>query len=259
MRDTWLRACLTTLIFAAVVLRAPAQELTVAAAADLRPAMDEISAHFQTQSAVKLKVIYGSSGNFYEQIHNGAPFDIFLSANADYPRKLDSTGLALPGSYYEYAQGKLVLLVPADSQLDVQKGLQLLLDPAVKKISIADPNHAPYGQAAVAALKSENLYEKVSTKIVAGENISQAASFVSSGAADVGLVAKSLALSPSIRSQVRYSEVPASDYPAIRQAGIVLRSSKNQKAAMQFEEYLRGEEALAVFQKFGFEVALKKQ
>jgi molybdate transport system substrate-binding protein len=258
MLGNWLKACLTTLIFAAIMVPATPQELTIAAAADLRAALDEIATHFQAQSAVKVKVIYGSSGNFYEQLHNGAPFDVFLSANADYPRKLDSAGLAVPGSYYEYAQGKLVLLVPADSKLDLHKGLQLLLDPAVKKLSIADPNHAPYGQAAVAALNGGNLYDKVSAKIVTGENVSQAASFVLSGAADVGLVAMSLALSPSIKSQVRYAEVPASDYPPIRQACIVLRSSKSQKAAMQFEEYLRSEEAKAVLREYGFEVLSQK-
>jgi len=245
----------TGLVVLSAILCAPAlgQDLTIAAAADLHSAIDEIAAHFQADFRVRVKVIYGSSGNFYQQIQNGAPFDLFLSANAEYPKKLESAGLAMAGSYYEYARGKLVLLVPADSKLELKQGLRILIDPGIHKIAIADPAHAPYGQAAMAALKSEKIYETVSPKIVTGENVSQAASFVLSGAADVGIVALSLAISPS-DSKVRYAEVPAGDYPPIRQAGIVLRSSKNQKLAMQFETYLRGEKAAEVFQRFGFEV-----
>jgi molybdate transport system substrate-binding protein len=231
-----------------------AQELTVAAAADLHETMSEIGSHFQSQSGIRVKVIYGSSEDFYQQILNGAPFDMFLSANADYPRKIASAGLARPDSYYEYARGKLVLITRANSTLDVQQGLKLLLNPAVNKISIADPNHAPYGQAAVAALKTENLYEIVSPKIVRGENVSQAASFVLSGAAEVGIVAFSLIASPENSSQVRYREIPAGDYPPIQQACIVLRSAKNQKSAMQFESYLRGAEAKEILRRYGFTV-----
>lgn len=243
------------LIFACLfALPCFAQELTVAAAADLRQTMGEIGAHFQSQSGIRLKVIYGSSGDFYQQILNGAPFDVFLSANAEYPRKIQSAGLAAPDSYYEYARGKLVLITRANSTLDLQKGLKLVLDPAVKKISIADPGHAPYGQAAVAALKSEKLHETVSGKIVTGENVSQAASFVLSGAADLGIVALSLVASPENHSQVRYVEVPAADYPSIQQACIVLRSSKDQKLAMQFEAFLRGAGAKEIFRQYGFEV-----
>ena len=230
------------------------QELTIAAAADLHSAMDEIAAGFQTKTGAHVKVIYGSSGNFFQQIQNGAPFDVFLSANADYPKKLDSAGLALPNSYYEYARGKLVLMVSAKSNLDLHAGLRVLTDRAVKKVSIADPSHAPYGQAAVAAMKAENVYQAVSPKIVMGENVSQAASFVLSGAADVGLVALSLAKAPEARGQVRYAEVTSADYPPIQQACIVLRSSKNQKLATQFESFLRSPESSAIFQKYGFDV-----
>jgi molybdate transport system substrate-binding protein len=254
-----LRQLKTAFIFLfATALPAISQELTVAAAADLRSVMDEIGAQFQKRSGTHVKVIYGSSGNFYQQIQNGAPFDLFLSANADYPKKLDSAGLAAANSYYEYAQGKLVVLVSAKSPLDPRAGLRLLLDPAVKKIAIADPSHAPYGQAAIAALKAENIYQAVLPKIVMGENVSQAASFVLSGAADVGLVALSLARSPGTDGQVRYQEIPAADYPPIQQACVVLRSSKNQKLAMQFEEYLHNADAAAIFQKFGFEVPTAK-
>jgi ABC-type molybdate transport system substrate-binding protein len=149
--------------FLAVPISSHAQEITVAAAADLRPAMDEMISRFQGgqgQSGihVNIKAIYGSSGNFFEQIRSGAPFDLFFSANTDYPKKLETAGLIVAGTYYEYARGKIVLLVTANSNLDVKRGLSLLLDPEVKKIAIADPSHAPYGQAAVVAMKHENIY-----------------------------------------------------------------------------------------------------
>jgi molybdate transport system substrate-binding protein len=234
-----------------LAVSARAQELTVAAAADLRPALEQIASGFQAATGATVKPIYGSSGNFYQQIQSGAPFDFFFSANADYPRKLEAAGLTIPGTYYEYALGKIVLMVPAASTLDLKRGSSVLLDPAVKKIAIADPSHAPYGQAAVAAMKTEKIYDQVSGKLVTGENISQTASFVLSGAADVGVVALSLALSAG--PQVRYVEIPADDYPPIQQACVVLKSSKNPELATKFQRYLQTDEVRKIFQRFGFE------
>ena len=231
-----------------------AQEITAAAAADLRSALDEISARYQTDTSKRVKVIYGSSGNFYQQIQNGAPFDLFFSANADYPKKLEAAGLALPGTYYEYARGSLVLFVTSASTLDLGRGLQVLLDPSIQRIAIADPAHAPYGQAAVAALRSQGLYDRVSRKIVVGENVAQAASFVMSGAANVGIVALSLALQPAARSQSRYAQIPANEYPPLQQACIVLKSSQEQNLARQFEAYIQGPEASKILQRYGFQV-----
>jgi molybdate transport system substrate-binding protein len=230
------------------------QEITVAAAADLHSAFDEISAQFQKEKAARVKITYGSSGNFYQQIQNGAPFDIFFSANTDYPKKLAAAGLTIPDTYYEYARGEIVLLVGKSSTLNLAPGLKVLLDPSVKKVAIADPSHAPYGQAAVAALKSQNLYGRVSAKIVTGENISQAASFVLSGAADAGIIARSLAVAPASESQVRYTEIPADEYPPIQQACVVLKSSKQQPIAREFELYIQSAEATTILQKYGFEV-----
>jgi molybdate transport system substrate-binding protein len=119
-----------------------------------------------------VKLIYGSSGNFFQQLQNGAPFDMFFSANLDYPNKLQAAGLTEPGSYYQYANGKIVIWVPTDSKLDLSSGLQSLLTPSIKKIAIANPQHAPYGQAAVAAMQKAGIYEKVKDKFVLGENIS---------------------------------------------------------------------------------------
>lgn len=244
--------CGLSLLAALFAVSARAQELTVAAAADLRPAMDQIAAGFHAATGATIKPIYGSSGNFYQQIQSGAPFDFFFSANADYPKKLEAAGLTVPGTYYEYARGKIVLMVPAASTLDLKRGLSVLLDPAVKKVAIADPSHAPYGQAAVSAMKAEKVYDQVSPKLVTGENISQAASFVLSGAADVGVVALSLAMSAG--PQVHFAEIPASDYPPIQQACVVLKSAENQDLAAKFEGYLRTEEVKKIFERFGFEV-----
>lgn len=232
----------------------PAQDLTVAAAADLQFAMQEIAARFQRETGKSVKLVYGSSGNFYQQLSNGAPFDIFFSANLDYAKKLEAAGLTESGTYYPYARGRIVLWVLNGSQLDLKPGLHALLDPAVKKIAIANPEHAPYGQAAVAALKKEKLYAKVQDKLVLGENISQTASFVLSGAADTGIVALSLALSPNMKDKGRYVEIPADDYPPIEQACVTLRSSRNKDLAKQFLAFVKTNQSKEIMRRYGFDV-----
>src|SRR5262252_8335336 len=194
-----------------------AQSITVAAAADLQFAIQDVAAQFQKHTGKEVKLIYGSSGNFFQQLQNGAPFDMFFSANLDYLRQLESMGLTEPGSLYSYATGRVVLWVPKESKLELNSGLQALADPSVRKIAIANPQHAPYGQAAVAALQKEGLYDKVAGRLVLGENISQTASFVVSGAADAAIVALSLAVSPNMKDKGRYVEIPAGDYPPLEQ------------------------------------------
>ena len=250
---TWMIA----LLFAMAARVCTAQEITVAAAADLQFAMQDISAQFQKQTGKTVKITYGSSGNFYQQLQNGAPFDMFFSANVDYARKLDASGLVEPGSLYPYATGKIVLWVPNESKINVSKGLASLLDPAVKKIAIANPEHAPYGQAAVAALKKENLYDKVSGKLVLGENISQAATFVASGAADAGIVALALALSPNMKDKGRYVEIPADEYPPIEQACVILKSAKDKETARKFLEFVKTPQVKDIFRGYGFAVDRK--
>lgn len=245
---------LTLLLLIALAIPACAQELTVGAAADLRPALEEIATNFQAESGVKLHPIYASSGDLFHQIENGAPFDVFLSANIAYPKKLEGEGQVVPGTYFEYAQGKIVLIVRSGSTLDIKDGLRALRKSEVKKIAVADPTHAPYGAAAVEALKAEKLYEEVSPRLVMGENISQTASFVLSGAADAGIVALSLVIAPPANSQVRYAEIPASDYDPILQACVVLRTSKNHGAATKFQTYLRSDETAAILRRFGFDI-----
>ena len=157
-------------LFAALSIcqSALAQEITVAAAADLQFAMQDVSARFQKETGKTIKLIYGSSGNFFQQIQNGAPFDMFFSANLDYPKKLEAAGLTEAGSYYQYARGKIVIWVPKESKLDLNSGLQALLDPSIKKIAIANPQHAPYGQAAVAAMQGGTRLRQSEEQVRAG-------------------------------------------------------------------------------------------
>jgi molybdate transport system substrate-binding protein len=232
-----------------------AQEITVAAAADLQFAMQDVAARFQKETGKTVKLTYGSSGNFFQQIHNGAPFDVFFSANLDYAKKLDAAGLTEPGSYYPYAKGKVVIWVRNDSKLDLSSGMQALLDPSIKKIAVANPEHAPYGQAAVAAMQNDKIYEKVKDKFVLGENISQTASFVVSGGADVGIVALALALSPNMKDKGRYVEVPAGEYPPIEQACVILASSKNKETARQFLAFIKTPAIGDLLRSYGFDVA----
>jgi len=234
------------------------QEITVAAAADLQPAMQDMAARFEKETGNTVKLIYGSSGNFFQQIQNGAPFDIFFSANLDYPRRLEAAGLTAPGSYYPYAKGKIVIWVPKESTIDLSSGMQALLAASVKKVAIANPQHAPYGQAAVAAMRKQNVYDRLKDKLVLGENISQTASFVVSGSADAGIIALALVLSPNMRDKGRYVAIPDSDYPPIEQACVILGRSKNKETAVQFLSFLRTAAGGELLRRYGFEVPTVK-
>jgi molybdate transport system substrate-binding protein len=233
-----------------------AQTITVAAAADLQFAFQDVATRFEKNSGKQVKLTFGSSGNFFAQIQNGAPFDLFFSADLDYAKKLDAAGLAEPGTLYDYAVGKIVLLAPQQSPLDLKRGLQVLLDPAIKKIAIANPEHAPYGRAAVAALRHEKLYDQVAGKFVLGENISQTATFVISGNADVGIVALSLALAPAMKDKGKYAEIPADDYPPIEQAAVILKSSQQKAAAREFLAFVKSPEIVDLLKTYGFSVPM---
>jgi molybdate transport system substrate-binding protein len=231
---------------------ASAQDLLVAAASDLSFVMPEIASRFQQQTGKKVAFTFGSSGNFYQQIRNGAPFDLFFSADEQYPARLQQEGFAEPGTLYPYALGKLVLFVPANSKLNIAQGLNVLLSPEVRKISIANPQHAPYGRAAVDALNRAGLYNKVKDKLVLGENISQAAQFIQSGNADAGIIALSLASAPPMRSRGRFTEVPSSEYAPIRQAAILVKASKRKGTAREFLNFLKQPEIVNLMSRYGF-------
>jgi molybdate transport system substrate-binding protein len=229
-------------------------DLVVAAAADLKFAFDEIVADFQKQHTNDMiKVTYGSSGNFFAEIDNGAPFDLFLSADVNYPKRLIERKLASEDGLFRYAIGRIVLWIRSESPLDVTKrGVEALLDPSVRKIAIANPEHAPYGRAAVAAFKSLGVYEKIADKLVFGENISQTAQFVQSGAADAGLIALSLALAPKMKDTGRYWEVPANTYPKLEQGGVILSRTREPELARALRDAVTGAHGKEILRRYGF-------
>src|ERR1700682_2785214 len=220
-------------------VRAQGKEIPIAAAADLKFAMGELSETFEKQSRTKVNVTYGSSGNFFSQMQNGAPFDLFFSADIEYPRRLEAAGLAAPGMAYASAVGRIGLWVPADSQVDVaRQRWNALLAQSIEKIAIANPQHAPYGRAALEALRKAGIYEQIAGKLVYGENISQAAQFVESGNAQAGIVALSLAVSPAMRDGKRWV-IPANMHPSIEQAAVILKSARDKEGARAFLAFLK--------------------
>ena len=229
-------------------------EVRVAAAADLKFALDEMVAAFERDHPdIHVSVTYGASGTFFAQLSNRAPFDVFFSADVEYPRKLIEQGLADKDSEFTYAVGHLVVWVREDSPLDVEKlGVKVLLDPAVRKIAIANPQHAPYGRAAEAALKSLGVYDQVKDRLVLGENVAQAAQFAETGSADAGVFALSLALAPAMRDKGRWREVPLDAYPRLDQGAVVLSWARDRSAADALLAYVKGPDGRAVLRRYGF-------
>jgi molybdate transport system substrate-binding protein len=224
----------------------------VAAAADLQSAMPEIAKAFETQTGTTIDVVYGSSGNFYAQIQNGAPLDVFFSADNEYPRKLEESGFTEPHSSTIYGIGKIVLWMPANAKCNPERdGWQCLQDSSVKKIAIANPAHAPYGRAAVAALQKAGIYDAVKAKLVLGENISQAAQFVQSGNAEAGIIANSLTVSPAMQGGKKWI-VPAELYPRIEQTVVVLKSAKGKPSAQEFVKFVTQGPGREILVKCGF-------
>jgi len=232
------------------------QEITVAAAADMSAALPELVSIYTKQTGQTVKLSFGASGNLTNQIRNGAPFDLFFSADEQYPQQLIGEGLASKDTLYRYAIGRLVLWVPNDSPLDLSKlGIQALLDPSVKKISVANPATAPYGRAAEATLRHFEIYQNVSSRLVVGENISQAAQFVESGNAQAGLIALSHALAPAMKDKGRYWTVPLDAYPTLNQAVVVISKSQQQDASRKFLDFLRTPEATSLLIRYGFSLS----
>jgi molybdate transport system substrate-binding protein len=245
---------LFTLVLAAC---APAQELKVAAAADLDVAMKKVAAAFQQQTGIQLKITYGSSGHFFAEIRNGAPFDVFLSADRSYPETLESFGKT-DKSPSIYALGKLVLWVSYKVPVNPSAGsLEILTNGAISKVAIANPEHAPYGRAAVAAMDHYKVYDRVKPKLVLGENVSQAAQFAESGNAEAALIPWSLALSDSMKKTGRFVLLPQESYPPLYQAAVVLHSSQYKAQAHRFLDFLRSRAAQKMLLESGFEASGK--
>jgi len=228
-------------------------EITVAAASDLNFAFKEIVAEFEKKTGNTVKLSLGSSGNFFAQLSNGAPFDLFFSADIGYPKKLDEAGLTEPGTLYSYAVGRIVVWVPKGSPIDVRSlGIKALQHPSVKKVAIANPKHAPYGRAAVAAMEHFQVYDAVKDKLVLGENIAQTAQFVQEGGADIGVIALSLAVAPAMSEAGTFWEVPLDAYPRLEQSVVILKAAKDMKTARSFLAYIKSAEGAAVLRRYGF-------
>lgn len=228
----------------------------MAAASDLQFALNDLVRQFKRAHDVEVQVSYGSSGTFYAQLLNRAPFDMFLSADLEYPRQLAARGLTLDGGEFEYAVGRLAVWAPLSSPLDVAaQGLSALRSSSIAHVAIANPEHAPYGRAAVAAMRSAGVYDAVQPKLVYGENVSQALQFVQSGAADVGIVALSLALAPAVRSQGRFAEIPLAAYPRMAQGGTILRWAADVESARALRAFITGPEGRTILKQYGFSLS----
>jgi molybdate transport system substrate-binding protein len=239
-------------------LQAQEQNLRVAAAADLKYAMEELSAEFASKMGMKVDVTTGSSGNIFAQIQSGAPFDLFFSADMDYPKKLEAAGLAEPGTLSLYAFGRIVIWAPAGAAIDLSnQEWNALADAGVRKIAIANPMLAPYGRAAIAALQKAGIYERVKAKLVYGEDISQAAQFVQSGNAQAGIIALSLTRSPGMKEGKMWV-IPAGMHPQIEQGVVMLKNAKNKTAARAFLDFVKSAAGKAILEKHGFDVPPSK-
>ena len=232
---------------------APKIKLSVAAAADLRLVFPKVvEAYAQAAQGVELEASFGASGALTTQIRNGAPFDVFLSADKAYPAKLAADHLTT-GDPLPYARGALVIWTAKGALPDLAtKGLAALRGSAVHKVSLANPEHAPYGRAAMAALESAKLTSALADKLVKAENVSQAAQWAASGAAQAGLISLSLAQAPEMAAKGEYVRVPETAYPPLVQAAVVVTTTKQAAAAEAFIKWLAGPDGANVLSQAGF-------
>lgn len=243
---------LLTAGFMLLALCAHAEKITVAAAADLKFAMHDIVTAFKAANpGDEIEVIYGSSGKFKTQIQQGAPFDLFMSADIAFARELARAGFAATEAK-AYALGRIVLW--SSSQDASKMTLANLTDSKITRISIANPKHAPYGKRAEEALRASGLWEKVEHKLVYGENVAHAAQFVQSGNAQVGIIALALALSPELASKGAYAAVPDKLHTPLEQGVIVTKRAQGSLLARRFADYLSTPAAHALLVRYGFVV-----
>ncbi len=244
------RWALASVAAAALTMAPPARPLAVAAASDLQVVLPAVTSAFERATGHHVEVSFGSSGNFVTQIMNGAPFDVLLSADLDYPRQIERAGLAEPGTLTRYATGSLVLWTRVALGAAAGQGLGALRSDRVRHIAIANPAHAPYGRAAVAALRTAGLYDALRAKLVFGENVSQAVQFVESGNAEAGIIPQSLASAAGASGQ--FTPLSSALYPPIEQAAIVVRASGNKDTARAFLAFLSQPATRALLAHAGF-------
>lgn len=226
----------------------------VAAASDLRFALDALVARLRVQNPdLDVRATYGSSGTFFAQLTNGAPFDLFLSADVDYTTQLVARGLTLPESQFSYAIGRIVLWTRAASAIDVEtRGFAVLGDARVTHVAIANPVTAPYGHAAEAAMKHAGVYDGAKNKLVLGETVGQALQFAQTGAAEVGIVALSLAIAPNVKDTGRFWTIPVDSYPRMDQGGVVLKNAADIDAALTVRAFLQSDAGRTILEQYGF-------
>jgi len=226
-----------------------AQKAGIAASANLRYALDEIKTQYVKENpAAVLRITYGASGTLTQQIINGAPFDLFLSADTVYPEKIKEKGLAA-GDVETYCYGKIAIW---SLSVNLSQGLHAILSPKVKKIAIANPATAPYGENTIAMLKNQNLYEKISKKIVWGENSNQTAQFAFSGNAEIGFIPLSLALTPEMKNRGNYYVLPEEICPSVKQAAVLVKGWEKNGEAAKFLKYLMSAVCKPVWEKYGY-------
>jgi molybdate transport system substrate-binding protein len=247
-----LRKAIVVLLSAVLSTFAVAGELHVAAAADLVYCLEDIDAAFKQQNPdADIKVSTGSSGDFFAQIQHGAPYDVFLSADTSYPKKLAETGFANEKTMFRYAVGHLAIWT-LDAKIDLSKGLSSVAQAQVNHLAIANPAHAPYGRAAQAALQQAHLWDAIQPKLVMGENIAQTAQFVQSGNADVGIVAYSLLKSPKLQGVGHFVLVPIDQFPTMEQAAIITQHGADNPLSARYMAFLASPTARAIFDRYGF-------
>lgn len=244
------------LVLSPLLAPVAAQTVRVAAAADLEPVLPPIFEQFRQMTGIQAEATYQASAALTTQIENGAPFDLFLAANVDYPKKLISDGLAQglgdgnTGEPIVYATGTLVLWTRKDSHFP-PPSLDLLRNPALQRLAIANPDRAPYGKAAVAALEKLGLYSALKPKFVTAENIAQTAQFVDSGNADAGLISLTSAMTPHMAQSGRYFEIPKDLYPTIEQGAVLISKSQQRVAAKKLLVYLMSAPVQEQLRKYG--------
>ena len=229
---------------------AHAEKITIAAAADLKFAMDEIVIGFkQSHPGNEVEVIYGSSGKFHTQIRQGAPYDLYFSADIGYPRELAEKGLSA-SEVKPYAVGRIVLW---SNSIDASKmTLASLTDPKISRIAIANPKHAPYGKRAEEALRASGLWDKVQPKLVFGENIAHTAQFIQTGNAQIGIIALSLAVNPELAKKGGYYLISDRFHQPLEQGYVITKRGANNQLAKQFAEHMSSKETRRIMTKYGF-------
>jgi molybdate transport system substrate-binding protein len=230
----------------------PASPLAVAAAASLKPPLEEVRQAFEAgRPGARVAVSYGASGTFLAQIQNGAPFDLFFSADVDYPREAVAAGLARAGDQAVFAAGRLCLWLPADAPPDLrQRGLAALADPRIRRVAIANPAVAPYGRAAEAALRAAGILEAVRPKLVRGQSVAQAANFAASGAVDAALLPMSLVREPALAAGAALPGPEA----RLPHAAVVLARARDPALARAFLDFVLGPVGRDAFRRHGYDL-----